>query len=130
MAIIKCPECGGNVSDKAQTCIHCGFPLIVDKKVKILFPIIPTLLGVRSRISATVNGKVVYSGGLSEETAAFEIEEPTVVDIRIQRWPDKIFRYKIEPGKRYQLVLKLARAGMGFDLAFNEVDVIDTDVAR
>lgn len=25
--LIKCPECGGNVSDKAPACIHCGFPL-------------------------------------------------------------------------------------------------------
>lgn len=27
MALIKCPECGGQVSDKAPTCVHCGFPL-------------------------------------------------------------------------------------------------------
>lgn len=26
MALIKCPECGKEVSDKALTCIHCGFP--------------------------------------------------------------------------------------------------------
>lgn len=27
MALITCPECGGKVSDKANVCIHCGFPL-------------------------------------------------------------------------------------------------------
>lgn len=27
MAIIKCPECGGNVSDMAKACPHCGFEL-------------------------------------------------------------------------------------------------------
>lgn len=27
MALIKCPECGGQVSDKVPTCVHCGFPL-------------------------------------------------------------------------------------------------------
>jgi RNA polymerase subunit RPABC4/transcription elongation factor Spt4 len=27
MALIKCPECGQMVSDKADVCIHCGFPL-------------------------------------------------------------------------------------------------------
>jgi uncharacterized membrane protein YvbJ len=27
MAIIKCPECGQDVSDMAQVCIHCGYPL-------------------------------------------------------------------------------------------------------
>lgn len=27
MALIKCPDCGREVSDKAQACIHCGCPL-------------------------------------------------------------------------------------------------------
>lgn len=34
MAIIMCPECGGQVSDKAKVCIHCGYPLIEETKVK------------------------------------------------------------------------------------------------
>lgn len=27
MALIKCPECGKEISDKAKTCINCGFPI-------------------------------------------------------------------------------------------------------
>lgn len=27
MALIKCPECGKEISNKAAACIHCGFPL-------------------------------------------------------------------------------------------------------
>lgn len=27
MALIKCPECGKDVSSYAEQCIHCGFPL-------------------------------------------------------------------------------------------------------
>ena len=27
MALIKCPECGREVSNRAAACIHCGFPL-------------------------------------------------------------------------------------------------------
>ena len=27
MALIKCPECGGNVSDKSDICVHCGYPI-------------------------------------------------------------------------------------------------------
>ena len=27
MALINCPECGKEVSDKAEVCIHCGYPL-------------------------------------------------------------------------------------------------------
>jgi len=32
MALIKCPECGKNVSNQAEACIHCGYPL---KKVAV-----------------------------------------------------------------------------------------------
>lgn len=28
MALIKCPECGKEISDKAPACIHCGYPLV------------------------------------------------------------------------------------------------------
>lgn len=27
MALIKCPECGKEISNKSKTCIHCGYPL-------------------------------------------------------------------------------------------------------
>lgn len=30
MALIKCPECGKEISDKAPACIHCGYPLDSD----------------------------------------------------------------------------------------------------
>lgn len=26
MSLITCPECGGKVSDRANACIHCGYP--------------------------------------------------------------------------------------------------------
>lgn len=27
MGLIKCPECGKEISDKADVCIGCGFPI-------------------------------------------------------------------------------------------------------
>ena len=27
MALAKCPECDGKVSEYAQSCPHCGFPI-------------------------------------------------------------------------------------------------------
>lgn len=27
MALISCPECGKQISDKAPACIHCGYPM-------------------------------------------------------------------------------------------------------
>ena len=32
MALVKCPECGKDVSDKSKQCIHCGFPIETNKK--------------------------------------------------------------------------------------------------
>lgn len=38
MALIKCPECGKEISDASTACIHCGYPISknpdVQKKVK------------------------------------------------------------------------------------------------
>ena len=32
MGLIKCPECGNEISDKAQSCPKCGYPLSEQKK--------------------------------------------------------------------------------------------------
>jgi len=32
MALVKCKECGKKVSNKAETCIECGYPLSKSKK--------------------------------------------------------------------------------------------------
>lgn len=41
MALIKCPECGREISDKAGSCPHCGYPInngenSTDKKEEFL----------------------------------------------------------------------------------------------
>lgn len=36
MSMIKCPECGGDVSDKAKKCIHCGKILVEEQKNIVL----------------------------------------------------------------------------------------------
>lgn len=32
LMLIKCPECGKEISDKSKQCIHCGYPLEENKK--------------------------------------------------------------------------------------------------
>lgn len=51
MALIKCDECGKEISNQAKTCPNCGFPLkkpkkrTVNKKVLILVLLICVILG-------------------------------------------------------------------------------------
>lgn len=35
MSLIKCPECGKEISDKAKLCPNCGYPMNVDLKYKV-----------------------------------------------------------------------------------------------
>lgn len=34
MALIKCNECGKEISDKAKVCVNCGCPITIEKKKK------------------------------------------------------------------------------------------------
>lgn len=36
MPLIKCPECGREISDKAKQCIHCGFPLEEENTICVI----------------------------------------------------------------------------------------------
>ena len=36
MALIKCPDCGREVSDKSKQCIHCGCPIEQENKIFVL----------------------------------------------------------------------------------------------
>ena len=37
MALIHCPECNKEVSDRAEICVHCGYPISkwIKKKIQI-----------------------------------------------------------------------------------------------
>ena len=36
MALIKCPECGKEISDKALSCPNCGFPMNEKQTIKVV----------------------------------------------------------------------------------------------
>ena len=89
MALIKCPECGQSVSDKATACIHCGFPLdkintdIISKTYSvflrytnnpyILIKLLVDTFGIETNEAQKFNkvtGDAIFSG-LSKENADF-----------------------------------------------------------
>ena len=43
MALIKCEECGKQISDRSKACIHCGCPLEEKKEEKVEEPEIELL---------------------------------------------------------------------------------------
>ncbi len=67
MALIKCPECGSEISDKATTCPQCGCPIsnktVFKKRRKIYIPIIMLILVVGVVITYFVisNGRLKLS---------------------------------------------------------------------
>ena len=141
MALIKCPECGNMVSDKAIACIHCGSPLIVDKSVKIKIPRFNTGMMSQKASEAEIQceGKVLWKG-FSGQVANLEIESAMVkLKVLIKQaytgHPFPFFRDfsiqgVVEQGKKYEI--KNARVSLAFgdptksDWIFSEVDVIDS----
>lgn len=56
MALIKCPECGKEISDKAEECPECGYPL-AQKKTKKVFDFLHNL-SLKKRIGLIIFGIV------------------------------------------------------------------------
>lgn len=80
MGMIHCPDCGQNVSDSAEVCIHCGRPL----KEKPLEPVlvnVPSLSGFQRTFDVEYDGKV--SSGKSGSTVECNIAKPTTIYVRL-----------------------------------------------
>ena len=65
MTLINCPECGGKVSDKAESCPHCGLPSMYflsksnpNQKTK------PETVKETPRLLASFQGKLLHEGDL------------------------------------------------------------------
>ena len=48
MALIKCPECGREISDKALSCPVCGYQVNKNNKIRKHVNVIPIILGIFS----------------------------------------------------------------------------------
>lgn len=89
MALIKCPECGKEVSDKATACINCGFPL--------------SNIETTSNEKTTNENEVVYCDLLTGRTDIVSIFnnglEDGVEGICTQNEFD--YKYRVEEGRAY-----------------------------
>lgn len=132
MALIKCPECGREISDKAKSCIHCGCPLsdiVTSGVVRIKMPnnIVEGLLVLFSSRRAAVVGpqdKILWEGKHGEN-ASFTIDAPTKVTIDLGGWANAV-EGTVYPNRRYTLVQDMG-VHMLATFRLTEVDVIDAD---
>ena len=133
MALIKCPECGKEISDKAHTCISCGCPLNELLTTSGVIRIkIPNFVDGWAALSAayrkatisTSQGKLLWSGKHGE-VANFTVEEPVNVVITLGNLANNVTGI-VYPRKRYTLVQDM---GLHWRATFTltEVDIIDAD---
>lgn len=132
MALIKCPECGKEISDKASACPNCGCPLsemVTSGIVKIKLPrteqIADGWIGLFSSKEASISsgGKRIWSGKHGE-TASFTINEPTSIVINLGTWGNSVEGI-VEPKKRYELIQDYG-FHMKATFRLSEVDTIDS----
>ena len=69
MALIKCSECGKEISDKASACIHCGCPLDKVETVceNLEFPTLPDNLNIGKSVFGKTNYIYVNAKYYSEQ---------------------------------------------------------------
>lgn len=94
MALIKCPDCGKEISDRARTCPFCGCPIgellesVETVKIKLL-PVVPPewmpmdapVGPVDQKVSISSNGKAIWQGRAGN-VAALSFVQPTSIDIQ------------------------------------------------
>lgn len=131
MALIKCPECGKEISNRAKSCPNCGCPIeqvLESKTVKIKMPNVNlSLLGLVSSRAATVIDKFdnVLWRGEHGQMAVFEVDGPTVVTIQLGAWANEVTG-TVEPNKKYSCVQD---RGIHWKETYRltEVEVIDAE---
>jgi len=79
MAMIKCPECGREVSSLAKTCPNCGFSIAdaTNDVIRIFIQQHPTVLGMHVKIKEYETGKLlaeIPSGTVAEIKTAKAIK--------------------------------------------------------
>lgn len=131
MAMIKCEECGKEISDKAKVCPNCGCPLDqmqIGGTVRVKMPNnvadgFAALLSSKNCFIRIKDGNCIWKGKLGEN-ASFEIDKPTDIVIELGALGNPVSG-TVEPRKKYTLI-----QDTGFHMfatfRLSEVDIIDS----
>ena len=127
MGLIICPDCGGQVSDKAKVCIHCGAPLVEEKNiVRVKMPSGKgTIVRVTYTFTDDETGDILATAG-NGEVISFELDKPTTIRCHLGRgFKDALIEYTPEGIKKY--AIHTVNTFFGAHLEMQEIDVIDSD---
>lgn len=134
MAMIKCPECGNQVSDKAKMCIHCGCPIeqiSPSGSVRIKLSAVDTRDGLNGhqKVSIFSGAKTLWTGRTGE-VAELYFDGPTNIMVKYHLSP---MHYggecsgTINPAKSRKYNVSSRAGFFSTKLILQQVDVIDAD---
>ncbi len=126
MALIKCPECGKEVSDKAQSCINCGCPLAGINPAGSVTVAINGPGMVKMYIFNMQTGEELWCGR-NGEVARFNVEKETEISVigsLEKNHPERGAKALVRGGRRYEY--KMLQSFWGGKYVINEIDIIDS----
>ncbi len=134
MALIMCPECGKEISDKAISCPNCGLPIadnISNGTVKIKIGVLKSPTGVNGnqKVSILSDSNTLWEGN-SGEIAELHFDNPTNITVKYHL---SLMHYGgecsgiIDPSKSNKYCITARQGFMSTKLALQEVDVFDAD---
>lgn len=110
MAIIQCPECGRDISDRAEDCIHCGFPLKQKTSSLDGTLIIYGYTGfflVYPKLKIYLDGQHICDVSHKSKSAIIPIKETTDVEIKCGIRSTLV---RVQPGKHSEIYTEFDRS--------------------
>lgn len=104
MALIKCPECGKEISDKAAACPNCGYPIASEQKLTKVWVSFPVWSG-----QMVMNNCYVYDergNTIAQckqgETVSFHCQNPMTIEVKMQNCFGKP-SMQVKPGDKVKV---------------------------
>ncbi len=134
MALIKCPECGQSISDKAAACIHCGCP--IEKTNYMATFRMPHMPGIIDNPKITITnqstGEVLAESRL-DSVVKFKVASPMTIQIKIGGFGQKRLgafhgEFDLVPQNNARYAFVISRTPFGWSKpSMMQVDHIDAD---
>lgn len=133
MAMIKCSECGKEVSDKAKVCMNCGCPvesMTPDGTIRIKMTGIDKALMTKQKVSVKDNRDKLLWEGYAGQIAEFYLEKATKIKIKYHLCSTAYSgtcTAEVDPSKGTKYAVFVRQSIFKTNLELQRVDVFDSD---